>query len=172
MKYTRRYTPIAAELRPTVRFKGDMKVKTKWEDENDEEEEALASLSICPMGTSCAGGLFAFLFGYMASILTNNHLVTIFILSLAGSFGIAAGLAPGSKISLMKRSDFAMMFVSIFVLSSIMRLFFAVDRLENIFLVSMSSANVAGSLRPIMLVPMALITGSPMKELLPTKNTC
>ena len=147
-------------------------VKAIFDDGIEDEEDVLASLSICPMGTSCAGGLFAFLFGFMAMILFGNPTVTVVVLGLAGAFGIAAGLAPGSDLRLMKRSDFGMMFVSILVLANVMRIFVDVDRLETIFLVSMSSATMAGSLRPIMIVPMAMLSGSSMKDLLPTKNTC
>lgn len=146
--------------------------KAIWDDDKDEEEDVLATLSMCPMGVTCAGGLFAFLFGFMAELLFNSTFLTLLFLSVAGAFGIAAGMAPGSDVLLLKRSDFLMMLAAVFILANTMTVFISVERLENIFLVAMSSTTGAGFLRPIMLVPYTLITGVSVKELLPSKNTC
>lgn len=145
--------------------------KAIWDDPKD-EEDALAALSMCPMGVTCAGGLFAFLFGLMAELLFNSAFVTLLSLSIAGSFGIAAGMAPRSDVMLLKKSDAVMMFIGVYALSNTMTVFITVDRIENIFLVAMSSTTGAGFLRPMMLIPYTMLTGIAMKELLPTKNTC
>ena len=135
-------------------------------------DDDLMGLSMCPYGVTCVGGLFSFLFGMMSDLLLNNVTTNILTMSIAGGVGIAAGMAPGNDILLMKKADFLMMFGAVLVLSLLMNMLVPVDNMQNVFIVAMATNTAAGALRPVFLIPYSLVFQGSMKELLPSKNTC
>lgn len=151
-----------------------------WEDDDDKaDQDEWESMAMCPMGVTCVGGLFSFLFGWMVELLTQSPFFTTLMMALAGAFGISAGMR-GSDPCRIKRADFIMMFVAIFVLVEILQIFITCDKMENILLVSVATNTAAGSMRPIMLIPMtvgssileSIFPSSNLKDFLPEKVTC
>ena len=152
-----------------------------WDrDEDRDEQDEFEQMAMCPMGVSCVGGLFSFFVGWCVEMITKSLPGTLFAMAAAGAFGIASGL-QGSDPLKMKRIDYIMMFIAIYGLVNVMNVFVPCTSMETILLVSMSSSTAAGSLRPIILIPMTIsldlmekagLGGSKMKDMLPSKNTC
>jgi hypothetical protein len=146
-----------------------------WDDE-DKEENEFELMATCPMGVTCVGGLFSFLIGWCVQMLSGSAGATLFAMAAAGAFGIAAGL-QGSDPLRMKWSDFMMMFVAIGLLVNVMHIFIPCSNMQTILFVSLACNTAAGSMRPILLIPMTLLLASmgsyfPGAKVLPKKVTC
>ena len=150
-----------------------------WDDNDKDEQNDFELMATCPMGVTCIGGLFSFLIGWCVQMLSGSEGGTLFAMAAAGAFGIAAGL-QGSDPLRMKWSDIVMMFIAVYGLVNVMNIFVPCTSMETILLVSVACNTAAGSMRPILIIPMTLsltamesyFPDSKIKDLLPKKLSC